>query len=316
MVSVSFGLPMVSVPVLSTISVSTPAMRSSASASLISTPACAPRPAAVVIEIGVASPSAQGQAMINTDTADAMAKTSAGSGPKISQTAKATMAMATTVGTKTADTRSARPWIGARDRRAFDTIATIWASTVSDPTLPALDHQGAVLIDRGAGDRIARTFFHWHRLTSQHALVQRRATFDHRPVDRDSIARAHAKPIALHDVLQRRVVFGAVRQDAPRRLGRQIQKCADRVTGAFSRPQFQNLAYENQRHDNHRCLEVGADAVAHPVLLGKDSGQERRDDRIEIGRPHAEADQRPHVRRSVHHRVPAAPKKMARRPKG
>ena len=58
MVSVSFGLPMVSVPVLSTISVSTPAMRSSASASLISTPACAPRPAAVVIEIGVASPSA------------------------------------------------------------------------------------------------------------------------------------------------------------------------------------------------------------------------------------------------------------------
>jgi len=128
---------MVSVPVLSTMSVSTAAIRSRASASLISTPACAPRPAAVVIEIGVASPSAQGQAIISTETAEAMAKTSAGSGPKIIHTTKAKTATATTVGTKTDETRSASPWIGARDRRAFDTIATICARTVSDPTLPA-----------------------------------------------------------------------------------------------------------------------------------------------------------------------------------
>ena len=71
--SVSFGLPSVSVPVLSTISVSTLAKRSSASASLTSTPACAPRPVAVMIDIGVASPSAQGQAMISTETAETMA---------------------------------------------------------------------------------------------------------------------------------------------------------------------------------------------------------------------------------------------------
>ncbi len=69
----SFGLPTVSVPVLSTISVSTPANRSRASAFLISTPACAPRPVAVMIDIGVASPSAQGQAMIRTATAETRA---------------------------------------------------------------------------------------------------------------------------------------------------------------------------------------------------------------------------------------------------
>ncbi len=63
--------------------------------------------------------------MISTDTADAMAKTRAGSGPKIIQVAKASIAIPTTVGTKIADTRSASPWIGARDRRAFDTMATI-----------------------------------------------------------------------------------------------------------------------------------------------------------------------------------------------
>ncbi len=65
-IATTFGLPSVSVPVLSTTSVSTFSMRSSASAFLISTPACAPRPTPTMIDIGVASPSAQGQAMIST----------------------------------------------------------------------------------------------------------------------------------------------------------------------------------------------------------------------------------------------------------
>jgi hypothetical protein len=43
--------------------------RSIASASRNSTPACAARPVATMIDIGVARPSAQGQAMISTDTA-------------------------------------------------------------------------------------------------------------------------------------------------------------------------------------------------------------------------------------------------------
>ena len=56
------------VPVLSTTSVSTFSMRSSASASRISTPCWAPRPTPTMMDIGVASPSAQGQAMISTAT--------------------------------------------------------------------------------------------------------------------------------------------------------------------------------------------------------------------------------------------------------
>ena len=166
---------MVSVPVLSTISVSTDAMRSSASASLISTPACAPRPAAVVIEIGVASPSAQGQAMISTDTAEAMAKTSAGSGPKIIQTTKAKIATATTVGTNTAETRSASPWIGARDRRAFDTMATICASTVSEPTFAASITSEPFLLIVAPVTVSPRALLDRHRLAGQHAFIQRRS---------------------------------------------------------------------------------------------------------------------------------------------
>ena len=63
------GFPSVKVPVLSATSVSIFSSRSSASASLISTPAVAPLPIPTMIDIGVASPSAQGQAMMTTETA-------------------------------------------------------------------------------------------------------------------------------------------------------------------------------------------------------------------------------------------------------
>ena len=63
------GRPSVSVPVLSTIKVSILRRFSIAAASRNSTPLVAPRPVATMIDIGVASPSAQGQAMISTATA-------------------------------------------------------------------------------------------------------------------------------------------------------------------------------------------------------------------------------------------------------
>ena len=63
-------------------------------------PACAPRPVAVIIDIGVARPNAQGHAMIKTDTAETMANTKDGSGPTKSQIKDAIIATKTTVGTK------------------------------------------------------------------------------------------------------------------------------------------------------------------------------------------------------------------------
>src|ERR1700719_3206445 len=99
MVVTTFGLPSVSVPVLSTTSVSILSMRSSASAFLIKTPACAPRPTPTMIDIGVASPSAQGQAMIRTLTAATRPNAIRGSGPNQTQAPKATTAAAITTGT-------------------------------------------------------------------------------------------------------------------------------------------------------------------------------------------------------------------------
>jgi hypothetical protein len=62
-------LPSVSVPVLSTIRVSTLRRFSIAAASRNSTPWVAALPVATITDIGVARPSAQGQAMISTATA-------------------------------------------------------------------------------------------------------------------------------------------------------------------------------------------------------------------------------------------------------
>ncbi len=95
----TFGLPSVSVPVLSTTSVSIFSMRSSASAFLISTPACAPRPTPTMIDIGVARPSAQGQAMMSTLTAATRPNAMRGSGPNQAQAPNAISATAMTTGT-------------------------------------------------------------------------------------------------------------------------------------------------------------------------------------------------------------------------
>jgi hypothetical protein len=52
-----------------------------------------------MIDIGVASPKAQGQAMISTLTAATMPKAKRGSGPNVAQAANAITATVITVGT-------------------------------------------------------------------------------------------------------------------------------------------------------------------------------------------------------------------------
>ena len=84
--------------------------------------------------VGTASPMAQGQAMISTVTAATSACRYAGAGPRSNQTTNVRMAIEMTTGTKTAETRSARRWIGAFDPCACCTSWMIRESTVSGPT--------------------------------------------------------------------------------------------------------------------------------------------------------------------------------------
>ena len=90
-----------------------------------------------MIAVGVASPIAQGQAMTSTATALVRANSTDGSGPMAHQTRKVSAASPSTIGTKTAATRSASRWIGAREPCASATSATIRARAVSLPTREA-----------------------------------------------------------------------------------------------------------------------------------------------------------------------------------
>ncbi len=98
-----------------------------------------------MIAVGVASPSAHGQAMIRTATKFSMANRNAGCGPTAHQTANVSTAIPITVGTKMPATRSASRWMGALEPCASSTSRMIWARTVSFPTLVASNRNMPVL---------------------------------------------------------------------------------------------------------------------------------------------------------------------------
>ena len=85
---------------MSTITVVTFPITSSASASLIRIPFSAPLPVPTMIDVGVASPSAHGQAIRSTATVFRSARTNAGSGPQTNHATKVTMPITITAGTK------------------------------------------------------------------------------------------------------------------------------------------------------------------------------------------------------------------------
>ena len=85
-----------------------------------------------MIAVGVASPSAHGQAMMSTATALRTAAPT--SPPNSAHPAKTTMATRITAGTKTPDTRSASFWMGAFVAWASSTRRMIWLRAVLGPT--------------------------------------------------------------------------------------------------------------------------------------------------------------------------------------
>ena len=111
---------------------STRRVASSTSGPLIRMPSRAPRPVPTSSAVGVASPSAHGQAMIRTATA--AVKAAAVSAPVPTQNPKVAAASTITTGTNTPEIRSASRWTGALPLCASSTSRPICASCVSAPT--------------------------------------------------------------------------------------------------------------------------------------------------------------------------------------
>ncbi len=124
--------PVVTVPVLSSTTVSTERVDSRTSGPLMRTPICAPRPVPTSSAVGVARPRAHGHAMMSTATAAVNAAEAGAPAPSHAPRVPTAIAMAT--GTKTADTRSASRWTWALPDCASSTRRAICASWVSPPT--------------------------------------------------------------------------------------------------------------------------------------------------------------------------------------
>ena len=136
--SVTVGRPSVSVPVLSSTMAFTLRAVSRLSASLIRIPFSAPFPMPTMMAVGVASPNAQGQAMMVTVTAASKPWVNPLLLSSHIQTKNERTAMLRMVGTKIAAMRSTNCCTGALLPCASCTMRMIWARTVSLPTLSAM----------------------------------------------------------------------------------------------------------------------------------------------------------------------------------
>ena len=131
-ISVTFGSPLVIVPVLSSATICVLPVSSRETAVLNIIPFFAPIPFPTMIATGVASPSAHGQLITSTEIPLASANPTVC--PAISHTMIVIRAIAITAGTKTPDTLSATFAIGAFVAAASLTIWIIWERVVSSPT--------------------------------------------------------------------------------------------------------------------------------------------------------------------------------------
>ena len=135
--SVTCMRPLVRVPVLSKSTIPTPRERSNSSAPLKTTPRRAPRPLPTMIAVGVARPSAHGQA--TTSTATPVVRERARSPLEtMYHTTDVNAATPITIGTKMPATVSASFCTGALVACASSTRWTICARAVSVPTRVAL----------------------------------------------------------------------------------------------------------------------------------------------------------------------------------
>ena len=261
-IATTFGLPSVSVPVLSTTSVSIFSIRSSASAFLISTPACAPRPTPTMIDIGVASPSAQGQAMISTLTAATRPNAIRGSGPNNAQTPKAMQ--------RDDDHRRHEPagdLVGepldrrARALRLRDHLDDLRKQGVAPDLLGAHD-EAAGLVERARDHLAAGLLGDRHGFAGHQGFIERRAALEDDAVHRHFFSRPDAQSVADLEAVDLNLVVGAVVADATRGFRRQFEQRLDRAGRRLAGAQLQHLAEQDEHGDDGGGLEIDRNRAA------------------------------------------------------
>ena len=297
--------PVVTVPVLSSTTASMRRVSSSTSAPLIRMPRRAPRPVPTSSAVGVARPSAQGQAMTST----AMATSSARDGSPVAthHPAKVSAASTSTTGTNTADTRSARRCTGRLGGLgALDEPGDAGERGVgADPG--GLDDQPPGGVDAPAGELVARGDVDGERLPGDERRVDRAAAVDDPAVGGDLLAGPHHEPVADDEVVDGDAHLGggpgrgvdALDGDV---LGPQAEQATQGVAGAVGRPGLHPAPEEQERRDDGGGLEPdvrGGDVTGIRARHAGRATGEHDDGRPQVGGQHADRDQGVHRRGAV-----------------
>ena len=183
-----------------------------------------------------------------------------------------------TAGTNQPATRSARRWIGARDRCASrHHLDDARQHRIAAYPFGA-DDQRAGLIQRAADDMIAGRL----SSTGMDSPVTIASSSAERPSSTmpstgDFFAGANAQAVADDDDSSATSSSAPSASQPPRGLRRKIEQRADRAGRLFARAQFQHLAEQHEHGDDRRRLEIDGDGAVHAAERGrKRAGRQSR----------------------------------------
>ena len=175
-------------------------------------------------------------------------------------------------------------------------------------------HQCAAGIERGADQLVAGGLAHRHRLAGEHGFIHCAVAVDYHAIHRDLLARPHAQPVARMHMGERDVLLAIVVADASCRLRRESEQGLDGGAGFRARLEFQHLTEQRERNDHGRGLEIHGHMAGYLERRRENSRQHGGHHAVEIGCARAQADQGPHVRAAVLHRLHAAHEERPARP--
>ena len=129
-------------------------------------------------------------------------------------------------------------------------------------------HECPRAIQSAGRNLVARAFFYWHRLASDHRLIDARVAFDQNAIHRHAAARRHAQAVARLNLREGNLQISGIRK--LERNGRsEIQQSADCAACSGPCAQLEHLSQKNEC-DNHRSrLEVNRHLPAMSQRMGK-----------------------------------------------
>ncbi len=264
-------------------------------------PICAPRPVPTMIAVGVARPSAHGQAMTSTATALTSARAASPATHQVSANVNA--AITTTTGTKMPLTRSARRWMGAFDPCASATRRTMPASSVELPT-PVASHVSMPSWLSVPANTLAPAVFAKARLSPVSMLSSTLELPSRTTPSTGMLSPARTTSRSPVTTCDSGTSMVAPSRSTMRNLGLQPQEALEGRRRAGLGARFKQLAQQDQRDHRRAGLEID-------VLVQCEHGDHRAE-RPCHGR--AENHQHVHVRAAAAQRVPRADIETAANP--